>query len=342
MIDQNAFGLINEIIKTIGIYYKRTDSAWYLLLKSRIEKGEIDFKDELFLSWFYYVKMNPDKKIRVLVEDNIDYKSIRWLKDKVVIPIKLTPNGRRIIYKLFKNYKCNNWINFTGGDVYIKLEDACDGKKVKSIKGILNSILFFDSLRLINYGNPYKFKRYNKKISLYEKKINEYGLSVDDFTIVSSGVLGVWGMREPTDIDFISIEKNCNLICDKLIDSHHHVLNTYGKSREDIVINPYNYFYWKDIKFAIPSIILKACLTRKEKTKEIDGELIYFIEQYGNHTKVDNIQLYFIKIKSFFYIHKRFMDEKINKLKITRDKFNIFLYKKYIKLKDKIYERNKS
>ena len=147
---------------------------------------------------------------------------------------------------------------------------------------IVESLLNYHSLHLLYFGNPLKYGRYVKKLIFYKDQIQRHDFDLKDFVIVSSGILGMYGMREPTDIDMVTLEPNYKEICDELIDCHHHVLQTYEITAEELILNPNNYVYWNGIKFAALNVVYRACNNRIETTKKLDGFFIRVI--WGEET----------------------------------------------------------
>ena len=67
--------------------------------------------------------------------------------------------------------------------------------------------------------------------------------------IDSSLILSAYGIREANDIDFLmdnSIQFNKD---DSLINVHDDALKWHKKSKNELIYNPSNYFYFNDISF---------------------------------------------------------------------------------------------
>lgn len=147
---------------------------------------------------------------------------------------------------------------------------------------IIETFLNYNSLHLLYFGKPLKYSKYRKNLEVYKNRIIQHDFALDSFVIVSSGILGMYGMREPTDIDMVTVESRYPEICDELIDCHHHVLKTYEITVEELVRNPLKYVYWDGIKFAALDVVYKACNNRKENTKKLDGYFVRVIWGYEN------------------------------------------------------------
>jgi len=131
---------------------------------------------------------------------------------------------------------------------------------------LLNILLNTNTRHLLIKGRPFHFKKYIDSVMQYRQKIINNKLSVDDFCIVSSGVLGLYGLRLPNDIDFLSLSDNYNSILDENIESHHHVI-VDGAKRLELIDHPVNYIRFFDIKIIAPKAFISTNNCRREKTK---------------------------------------------------------------------------
>lgn len=119
--------------------------------------------------------------------------------------------------------------------------------------------------------------KFNKDL----KKFNELmGLLRDadwqeDMCVTSSFVMGLFGIREIKDIDYISFNDQSSSICG--ISNHFSEKQYYSKTFDDIIFNPKNYFYFNDIKFCTLNVVKEMKMNRRE---EKDIEDIKRIERF--------------------------------------------------------------
>lgn len=161
-------------------------------------------------------------------------------------------------------------------------EGRASTKNEVQVGVLVETFLNPNSLHLLTNGDVTKYRHYTKKLMLFKEKIMSLNKKISDYVIVSSGVLGIYGMREPTDIDMVTVDDTYNEVCDEIIDCHHHVLNTYGITAESLIYDPHNYVYWNKIKFASLDVVKRACCSRKQRTKKIDG---IFIDALLNNSR---------------------------------------------------------
>ena len=154
-------------------------------------------------------------------------------------------------------------------------------QKIRDITGIANSaihttdsaaetvllcktLLNKNSLHLLNYGVPGNLKKAHEKFDLFKQRLLEHNLDIEEFIIDSSGVLGLYGLRDIEDIDFLSVSKKCENMEDDTIRNHHEYLKYYGKTLDELIFDPTNYLYYNNTKF----ITLEAIRIMKKNRDE--------------------------------------------------------------------------
>jgi hypothetical protein len=142
------------------------------------------------------------------------------------------------------------------------------------------------SVHCLNYGCPDYFIKFNKKLNCFKERIIKYNLPMDQFVIDSSSVMGLYGLRDIGDIDFLTLATGYEVIEDAVINSNHKNLGYYDTSMENLILNPENYLVYSGIKF----ITLDVCKTykknRNEKKDRIDIKLINTIQNINDFTLV--------------------------------------------------------
>lgn len=228
------------------------------------------YKKNLNVIWEYWNKKHDiDYKVKIICDDITPEEGLEVKKGFTEIKVKLSKEARDNLQQIgIKTGKKSEYIKFT------IFESDTSGESKEGLKELF---LNYNSLHLLLNGCVKKYKRYISKLEHFKKQLQIQGFYLDDFVIVSSGVLGIYGMREPTDIDFVTLEMNYKDVCDEIIDCHHHVIETYGLSKDEFINNPDNYVYWGGIKYACLDSVYNACVNRVQKTKKIDALLIEVI-----------------------------------------------------------------
>ncbi|ONI42135.1 hypothetical protein AN640_07620, partial [Candidatus Epulonipiscium fishelsonii] len=106
-----------------------------------------------------------------------------------------------------------------------------------------------NSIHLLNYGNPYLYKNFIKKVTVFKNLIYKSKGNIENTVIDSSSILGLYGLREPSDIDFLSNDPTTIKIKNKYIDNHNKYLNYYkGYSLDNLIFNPKKLFIFYEHK----------------------------------------------------------------------------------------------
>ncbi|GHH98046.1 hypothetical protein [Neobacillus kokaensis] len=132
-----------------------------------------------------------------------------------------------------------------------------------------NSIHFLNHSKLTNHSKSF-YQNFNQlKKWLIEKKVDP-----EHFCIVSSSVMGVYGIRKPADLDFLVYGDDLLSNKNKKFSNHEKQLPYYEKTKDDIIFNPENHFYVEGIKFASLHVIKDMKQRRGESKDHVDLSLI--------------------------------------------------------------------
>lgn len=120
-----------------------------------------------------------------------------------------------------------------------------------------------NSLHFLNFHEPQKFENFNSLIGPYTTFLNRLGIPKKDVCVDGSAVLSAYGIRDcALDFDFL-----CNKFGDfgniHPLDHHNSAWEHLNLSINDMIYNPKNFFYYKDLKF--------ASLARIRDFKELQG-----------------------------------------------------------------------
>ena len=127
-----------------------------------------------------------------------------------------------------------------------------------------------NSLYFLNY-RPYNIV--TEKIDSYVEAFRDYlfenKLNVDDFCACGSTPLGLFGIRDIDDFDFIHINDAIPSPKNENLSSHESELRYYPLDKDTIITDPRYHFYYKGVKFVSLDTILAMKKTRGEKPKDI-------------------------------------------------------------------------
>lgn len=111
---------------------------------------------------------------------------------------------------------------------------------------------------------------------------NLIGDTNETYVVDGSIILEMYGIRDANDLDYISYHniqfnyKGIELHTDKWI-------KYYSKTKDDILFNPENHFYFNGFKFVVLELIKQMKLSRNEEKDKRD---VYLIEEYQNTKKM--------------------------------------------------------
>ncbi|MBL8160194.1 hypothetical protein JNJ66_07115 [Candidatus Saccharibacteria bacterium] len=96
----------------------------------------------------------------------------------------------------------------------------------------------------------------------------------DDICIDSSSTLGILGLRDVNDIDYLHRGEALVRTDNPDISSHNEHAHWYADSIDEIVTNPRLHFYYNGIKFAAPAVVRAMKANRGEEKDKRDVALI--------------------------------------------------------------------
>ena len=131
-----------------------------------------------------------------------------------------------------------------------------------------------NSIYFLNHGDPLYSPKLSQLLNIYRSALNHYNLNSDDFCVTGSAVMTLFGIRDCTDLDYLHMDPRHVLQGNKLIGSHETELSKYPLHKHDIVLNPFNHFYWNNVKFATLNVVKSLKAYRGEEKDIKDVELI--------------------------------------------------------------------
>lgn len=166
---------------------------------------------------------------------------------------------------------------------------------------IANLLLNENSVEFLNLGKPDKYPKFNENLKTFKNVLEKNEQPFEDYLIVSSSILALYGLRDAEDIDFISISKNFGIIESQIINNHNSYIQLYDTTLENVILNPRYYFTYNDLKFVDINMLKKFKRNRNEKKDQIDLKLITsIINEKSNFYKKTRF-----KLESFYYRKKR-------------------------------------
>jgi hypothetical protein len=261
----------------------------------------VEYVDNLHIAFIWPTAKGYDEKIEEIIP------SIVYRKN-----VKLNPNGAHNL--LSQIYYGEEWLgsvenNFRGSQgklvecfknfeavriIAFQAESLDEVLTIKDkVRGIFNigkhsihitdtkeeairvaKIVFNDnSIHFLNNAKPNKYISTHQKIDKFKSFVKANDLDFKDILIDSSLVLSCYGLREARDVDYICdgcfISKKF-----KGIDCHGKELSYHDNTKQELIYNPDNYFYFNDVKFISFFKLFEMKANRSEKKDQNDCRMM--------------------------------------------------------------------
>jgi len=131
-------------------------------------------------------------------------------------------------------------------------------------------LLNANSIHFLNNAQLKTFPRFQTHFDNYKKVLQQQSVDGECLCIDGSSVMAAYGIREARDLDYLHFNYD-NLEFDyppELIGSHNSEIAHHVTTRDDIIFNPNNHFYYDGIKFASLGII-RALKEKRHEPKDI-------------------------------------------------------------------------
>lgn len=138
---------------------------------------------------------------------------------------------------------------------------------------IANIILNSNSLDLLQNGSPDKFSDTNLLILEYKEFLLEAGLDMERYIVDSSAVMGVYGIRNITDIDYLTDARGTNFRREN-IEPHLEYARFYEQNIDELLYNPKYHLYYQNVKLITLDVLKKFKQNRHEEKDMQDVKLI--------------------------------------------------------------------
>jgi hypothetical protein len=156
--------------------------------------------------------------------------------------------------------------------------------------------LFFNenSIHFLNTARPQNYNKFYQLLKEYKEWLVEHNVDKECFCIDGGSVMAAYGIRKPGDFDVLHYGYDELLSANQNIDdSNHSKLPYHIKTKDDIVFNPENHFYYDGLKFASLDIIKTMKEKRGNLSDTKDIKLINAFLIRNTYSKASLLYLYF-------------------------------------------------
>ncbi len=131
-----------------------------------------------------------------------------------------------------------------------------------------------NSIHFLNHSTPKKYQKFEELLISYKKWLNEQEVDQNSFCIDGSSIMAAYGIRDCRDLDFIHCGYDDINSENIYISSHNSEIHNYCKSKDDIIYNPENHFYFNGLKFISLKLLRQMKYNRGEYKDFQDIKLI--------------------------------------------------------------------
>lgn len=266
---------------TMALEFIKLDSNMRIMITYPNINSKFDILENIIKNYgyLYYtktIKLN-DNGLHNLIKEL--YRNERWIGG-------LFPSSNNIGAKY---YYCNgnNPINLYLIHIYdlnklIELKEKCRelynlGKHSlhmsdynKDTFRIASSLLNENSIHFLNNGTNDLSEKTKTTLEKYFDKLKDDN---EDYCVTSSVIMEMYNLRNAKDIDYL--HKNNNILNIENVGNHNGIwLSYYTKTKDDIIYNPENYFYFNGFKFVSLNILKEMKKKRNEIKDQNDLKLI--------------------------------------------------------------------
>lgn len=142
---------------------------------------------------------------------------------------------------------------------------------------IAHILLNKNSLDALNYGNMCKYKNYISTIQQLHIELEKQNIDPEDILIDSSGVLGIYGIREPEDIDYLTVVDFNNQRLSVKAAEHDKHTRYYLQPKVELIYNPEHYLFAYGMKFCALPVLYSM---KKNRNEQKDREDCLLMKRY--------------------------------------------------------------
>lgn len=130
-----------------------------------------------------------------------------------------------------------------------------------------------NSIHHLNNAAPKQLKKFDEYLEKYKVYLQKFKVDDECFCVDGSAVMSAYGLRDCADLDYLHFGYD-TIFFDSMISSHNSSLGHHVLSKDDIIFNPTNYFYYNNVKFASLGVVKAMKEKRNEKKDIVDVALI--------------------------------------------------------------------
>ena len=186
---------------------------------------------------------------------------------------------------------------FNVGKHSVHITDTKD-EAIRTAQVVFND----NSIHFLNYAKQNKYISTHKKIDIFKNFIENNNIISNDTVLDSGMILSAYGLRESSDIDYLTVDNSKIKYYDENFEYHDEELKYHDEEKVEMILNPKYHFYFNDIKFISFAQLFKMKKNRNEEKDKNDCMMMEALIEDNKFkaytTKIKQNILYFkIKIR---------------------------------------------
>jgi len=138
-----------------------------------------------------------------------------------------------------------------------------------------------NSIHFLNHARPRSLERFTPYLKQYKAWLYQESLNFEHFCVDGSAIMAAYGLRDARDLDFLHLGHEGIRTGIRGIDSHNEAMLQHATSRDDILFNPENHFWYDGVKFASLGVLRAMKAARGEEKDGRDLALIDALIENG-------------------------------------------------------------
>jgi len=161
-----------------------------------------------------------------------------------------------------------------------------------------------NGLHFLNYSNPYAYSDVLSSLEEFRSRMKVSEINLNDLVIDGSMILGVYGLRDAKDIDFL-VPGNMNLSFSEAFESHDSELLYHGLDKNRLIYDPCYYFECFGFKFVSFDQVYAMKKKRAEEKDYNDCRMM------SSLIKGDSLGFYIARQKQKFFYKRLLLKSRV-------------------------------
>lgn len=142
--------------------------------------------------------------------------------------------------------------------------------------------LFVDnSIHCLNNAKLKNFEKFHSYLARYKKWLTDNNVDPDCFCVDGSAIMSAYGLRDCRDLDFLHHGYDNLSTNDRCLGDHNTQMHHHTKTKDEIIFNPENHFWYQGVKFASLEVLREMKHNRNASKDRPDVQMMDGILKKG-------------------------------------------------------------